>query len=116
MRPTYSPLEKLHLRLAKWHLRKLIKVDEKILDKLWLECYNSIIKEKLEYPWKEHSLDKDMVDRIIKRADNFNCAVSSEDIKLGLENTSRALLWNTELMCNAVVKLKGDSNEQITIN
>ena len=115
MIPTYSPLEKLHLKFAKWHLRKVIKVDKEILDKLWLECYNSIIKEKLEYPWKEYALDKDMADRITKKADAFNCAVSPEDIKLGLENTANVLkqypLWNTESMCNAVVKLKGDESE-----
>ena len=112
METAYNPIEKLHLKLAKWHLRKLIKVDKEILDKMWLECYDNIIKESLEYPWKEYVLDKDMADKITKRADSFDCAVSCEDIKLGLENVVRALSWDIE-PCNAVVKLKGENDESI---
>ena len=91
-----------------------------MIDKMWLECYNSIIKEKIETPWKEYVLYKDMADKITEKANNFACAVSAEDIKSGLENTANALKWyslyGAETMCNAVVKLEGDNNEQITIN
>lgn len=127
METTYNPIEKLHLRLAKWHLRKIIKVDKEMLDKLWLECYNNIIKESLEYPWKEYSLDKDMVNKMIERVNKVGCinAVSSEDIKRGLENTAKALdefytytnhMWDNcypypiDIDFNAVVKLEGDEN------
>lgn len=117
MIPIYSPLEKLHLKLAKWHLRKLTKVDKEMLDKLWLRCYNDIINKKIENPWGEYVLDKDMVDKIIEKINEVGHinAMSSEDIKIGLENTANTLkgysLWEVEPMCNAVVELKGDNNE-----
>jgi hypothetical protein len=45
METVYNPIEKLHLKLAKWHLRKLLKLDKQVLDKAWLMCYNDIIKK-----------------------------------------------------------------------
>lgn len=113
----YNPIEKLHYTLAKWHLRKLTKVDKEILDKLWLKCYNDIINKKIENPWREYVLDKDMVDKIIEKINEVGHinAMSSEDIKIGLENTANALkgysLWEVEPMCNAIVELKGDNDE-----
>ncbi len=113
MIPTYSPLEKLHLRLAKWHLRKLIKVDKEILDKLWLECYNSIIKEKLEDPFNVHKIDEKEIEKIIDKINDvpFVNPMPKEDLERTLDDWKRYPLWNTEPMCNAIVKLEGDEDE-----
>ena len=108
METAYNPIEKLHLKLAKWHLRKLIKVDKEILDKLWLECYNSIIKEKLEDPFKVYKIDEKEVERII---DKINEVPSVYRIPKENLDWRKYPLWNTEPTCNAVVKLKGDDDE-----
>ena len=109
METVYNPIEKLHLKLAKWHLRKFVKVDKEILDKIWLECYNSIIKEKLEYPWKEYKVDEELIEKFndIPRI-NY---IPKEDLEKAINDWKKYPLWNTDPMCNAVVKLKGDENE-----
>ena len=48
MRPTYSPLEKLHLKLAKWHLRKVLKISEKDMDELYDSVYEALMREAIE--------------------------------------------------------------------
>jgi hypothetical protein len=119
MIPTYSPLEKLHLKLAKWHLRKLAKVDKEILDKLWLECYNSIIKEQLEYPFVKWTLTKEEENRIIERLNKISevYPVTSEEIGKALHKTAETWknynTWGIDC-CNAIVKLKGDEDELST--
>lgn len=114
MIPTYSPLEKLHLKLAKWHLRKVLKVDKEILDKLWLECYNSIIKEKLENPFKVYKIDEKEVERITDKINNVPLVypVPKEDLEIAFNGWGNFPLWNNiEPMCDVVVKLKGDNDE-----
>lgn len=41
----YSPIEKLHCLLAKWHLSKLLKVNQEAIAKMYNRVYNDIIKE-----------------------------------------------------------------------
>lgn len=48
MRPTYSLLEKLHLKLAKWHLRKVLKINEKDMDELYDSVYEALVTESIE--------------------------------------------------------------------
>lgn len=48
MRPTYSPLEKLHLKLAKWHLRNVLKISEKDMDELYDSVYEALMRETIE--------------------------------------------------------------------
>ena len=48
MRPTYSFLEKLHLKLAKWHLRKVLKVSEKDMDELYDSVYEALMREVIK--------------------------------------------------------------------
>jgi len=48
MRPTYSFLEKLHLKLAKWHLRKVLKISEKDMDELYDSVYEALIRETIK--------------------------------------------------------------------
>ena len=122
MIPTYSLLEKLHLKLAKWHLRKLIKVDEKILDKLWLEYYNNIIKKINEEPLIKYTYTEEEFIEALKKFSKTQekYLMSSDEIQQAIEEsnkmwyeTDRPILWGTNInpMCNAVVKLKGDSDE-----
>jgi hypothetical protein len=59
MRPTYSPLEKLHLKLAKWHLRKVLKISEKDMDELYDSVYEALIRETIkENPYDPFSFTK----------------------------------------------------------
>lgn len=114
METIYNPIEKLHYLLAKWHLSKLLKINQKAIDKMYNRVYNDIIKE-MEYDPK--ALTNVTAEQLIDKINEVNevYAVSVDDLKKGLENTANALkqypLWNTESMCNAVVELKGDSNE-----
>lgn len=41
----YNPIEKLHLKLAKWHLRKILKINKESIDYLYNKACNDIIKE-----------------------------------------------------------------------
>ena len=118
-------------------MRKLAKVDKEVLDKLWLECYNNIIKEKI-YSFnppietlaacnatvedlikaieKFKTSDKD-ADKIIDKLNSVGCinAVSTKDLEMALEYTSHMWdnygLYPMDINCNAVVKLKGDEDE-----
>lgn len=122
METVYNPIEKLHYALAKWHLSKLLKINQEAIDKMYDRVYNDIIKEMnyspkaltnvtSEYLINEIGEASHVIDKIDETSD------SCYAIKRGLENTANALkgypLWNTEPMCNAVVELKGGSNESI---
>ena len=136
METVYNPIEKLHLKLAKWHLRKLVKVDKEMLDKLWLECYNSIIKKLYSFnpPIETSSvcsataediikamekfkiLEKD-ADKIVDEINSVGCinAVSTKDLETALEYTNHmwdnCYLYPIDIDCNAVVKLEGVEDE-----
>ena len=45
METVYNPIEKLHYTLAKWHLSKLLKINQEAIDKLYDRVYNDIIKD-----------------------------------------------------------------------
>lgn len=122
----YNPIEKLHYLLAKWHLSKLLKINQEAIDKMYNRVYNDIIKE-MNYSSK--ALTNVTAEQLINKIgeashviDNINETiehywVSSKDIKKGLENTAeyfrKAYPIEVEPMCNAVVKLEGDNNESI---
>ena len=90
------------------------------------KVYNDIIKEMNYEPraltniTAEQLIDKigeasHVIDKINETSQSYY--VFSEDIKKGLENTAERLRkvypMDTESICNAVVKLKGDDNESI---
>ena len=118
MIPTYSPLERLHLKLAKWHLRKVLKVGKEILDKAWFECYNDIIKKINEEPLMKCTYTEEEFIEAFKKFSEMQekYIMSSDEIYQAIEESNRMwndMLWSTNVnpMCNAVVKLKGDSDE-----
>ena len=120
METVYNPIEKLHYTLAKWHLGKLLKINQEAVDKMYDRVYNDIIKEMNYEP---RALTNITVEQLIDKIDKINKVnegydVGCEDIKKGLENTANVLekhytLRDIEPICNAVVKLKGDDDESI---
>lgn len=117
MKPTYSLLEKLHLKLAKWHLRKVLKVGKEILNKVWLECCNDIIKKINEEPLMKCTYTEEEIIEAIKKFSEVQkqCLMTSDELKKGIEEsnkmwyeTNKPILWTTDIdpTCNAVVKLK----------
>ena len=124
METVYNPIEKLHYLLAKWHLSKLLKINQEAIDKMYNRVYNDIIKEMNYSPkaltnvTSEQLINKiveasHVIDKINETSEHY--WVSSKDIKKGLENTAeyfrKAYPMEVESMCNAVAKLEGDSNE-----
>ena len=126
METVYNPIEKLHYLLAKWHLSKLLKINQEAIDKMYNRVYNDIIKE-MNYSPKaltnvtaEQLINKigeasHVIDKIDETSEHY--WVSSKDIERGLENTAeyfrKAYPMEVEPMCNAVAKLEGDNNESI---
>lgn len=73
MRPTYSLLEKLHLKLAKWHLRSILKISEKDMDELYDSVYEALMRESIEEnPYNPFAFTE------ISAEDLFNNLVNSD--------------------------------------
>lgn len=117
-----NPIEKLHLKLAKWHLRKLAKIDKEIVDKVQLECYNDIIKKINEDPLVKYTYTEEEFIEALKKFSETQekYIMSSDEIHQAIEESNKVwnkmykpILWSSNInpMCNAVVKLKGDNVE-----
>jgi hypothetical protein len=48
METVYNPIEKLHLKLAKWHLRNVLKISEKDMGELYDSAYEALMRESVE--------------------------------------------------------------------
>jgi hypothetical protein len=64
METVYNPIEKLHLKLAKWHLRKVLKVSEKDMDELYDSVYEALMRESIEEIHMTRSLLQKLMQRI----------------------------------------------------
>lgn len=118
MIPTYSPLEKLHLKLAKWHLSKLLKINQESIDKLYDRVYNDIIKE-MEYDPK--ALTKVTSEQLIEKIGEASHVIDkiNEDAKsyYAFREDFENHMWDNcglypiDIDYGAVVKLEGDNDE-----
>lgn len=102
MTPTYSPLEKLHLKLAKWHLRKVLKISEKDMDELYNSVYEALMTETIkENPYDPFAFTK------LNAEDLFNDLVDFDsDIITGDKNklyTNHTI--SNSVISNSVVKM-----------
>lgn len=121
METVYNPIEKLHLKLAKWHLRKLLKLDKQALDKAWLMCYNDIIKKVNEKPLVKYTYtEEEFIETLKKFSESQEkYLMTSDELKRAIEESNKMWmeyktpLWGSEPMCNAVVKLKGDNDDKL---
>ena len=103
MRPTYSPLEKLHLKLAKWHLRNVLKISEKDMDELYDSVYEAVMRESIEEnPYDPFAFTK------INIEDLFNDLVDLDsDVITGDKNK----LYKNHTITNSVI-----SNSVVKMN
>ena len=91
MGTVYNPIEKLHYTLAKWHLEKLLKINQEAIDKMYNRVYNDIIKEMNYNP---KTLTNITAEQLIDKLNKVKKYCTLGDF-------------------NAVVKLEGDDNESI---
>ena len=118
METVYNPIEKLHCILAKWHLGKLLKINQEAIDKLYDKVYNDIIKES-EYDPK--ALTKVTSEQLIEKIGEASHVIDkiNEDAKSyyafgeDFENHmwDNCGLYPIDIDYGTVVKLKGDNDE-----
>jgi hypothetical protein len=103
MRPTYSLIERLHLRLAKWHLRSVLKISEKDMDELYDSVYEALMRESIEEnPYDPFSFTK------INAEDLFNNLV---DIDPNIITGDKNKLYKNHTITNSVI-----SNSVVKMN
>lgn len=111
METVYNPIEKLHYTLAKWHLGKLLKINQEAIDKMYDRVYNDIIKEMNYEPRALTNITAEqLIDKIDEASESY--WVSSENIEKYWSNH----MWDNcgcpiDIDYNAIVKLKGDNDE-----
>ena len=105
METVYNPIEKLHYTLAKWHLGKLLKINQEAVDKMYDKVYNDIIKE-MEYDPK--ALTNVTSEQLINKIGEASHVIDKINNNHTWDNCG---LYPINIDCNAIVKLKGDSDE-----
>jgi hypothetical protein len=116
METVYNPIEKLHLKLAKWHLSKLLKINQESIDKLYDRVYNDIIKE-MEYDPK--ALTKVTSEQLIEKIGEASHVIDKINEASGhyWKKDYNNHMWDDcglypiDIDYNAVVNLKGDNDE-----
>lgn len=102
MIPTYLPLEKLHLKLAKWHLRKVLKINEKDMDELYDSVYETLMTETIEEnpynPFAFTEIDaEDLFDKLVSADPNV---ITGDKNKLYKNHTI-----TNSIISNSIVKM-----------
>jgi hypothetical protein len=103
METVYNPIEKLHLKLAKWHLRKVLKVSEKDMDEFYDSVYEALMRESIEEnPYDPFSFTK------VNAEDLFNNLVKLDsDVATG----DKDKLYKNHTITNSVI-----SNSVVKMN
>lgn len=102
MKPIYSPLEKLHLKLAKWHLKKVLKISEKDMNEFYDSVYEALMRETIEEnPYDPFAFTK------INAEDLFNSLVDldSNVITGDKNNLYKNHTISNSIISNSIVKM-----------